>query len=918
MTSTRFKVARRMTLDGTSDSENVLRKDSDSDLEDDVSAEPGNCDETAPLRQVRFMTGTAECDEDCPAKNTNSNTSDVSYSFWYVTFVHDVRTVEKVPNIDHYRNILSLGTTMSLRPTLAELRQASFIEDMQSEYAFPVVNLLTLLIASQDTDGKDSKPVSPSVAKQQKNANRLGWIQGVLVRCVVCLVGVMMYLRLGWVAGQAGIGLGLVIVLLGSLVSTLTTLSVCAISTNGEVKGGGAYFVISRSLGPEFGGSIGVIATLANATAAAMYIVGFAESVRDIMKEHGVSIIDGSINDIRIISLCTAVVLLSIVLFGVLFETKAQLILLGFLLLSVMCFVIGSFIPPNDFKQARGITGYSWKTMQQNFYPEWRNENFFSVFAVYFPAATGILAGVNISGDLKNPGKAIPRGTLLAIFCTTTTYAICVLITGSTCIRDASGSIEDLYNGTLTDCAMHQNCSYGLLNFFQVLELESLFSPLVLAGMFAASLSSALSSLVSAPKILQALCNDNLFPYLQYFGKGFGKTNEPRRGYILTFLIACSLTTVGDLNLIAATISNFFLATYCLVNYACFDASRSKSPGFRPAFRYYNQWLSLFGAILCLAIMFVIQWWAVLLTFALILVFYLYLMHEKPEVNWGSSSQANAYKNALNAMHRLAHTEEHVKNYRPQILLLTKNPMMEMSLIDFATNITKENGLLICGQVLVHPNPVVLLPTMNSWQQKLTKWLYQQKIKGFYEGITATSLLDGVQQLLQISGLGRLKPNILLLRFKTDWMSAPRAEISTFVNILRLAFDTDFAVCILRLPADAIQLEHLLGCNVLDQSNRFSCEKLTEFKTALNSKNLLSALDYQENPSEYSGNPPILSKIPDECKIDEELENEPVSIEAVLVPDYSHTEFCKTIKKGVIDVFWLFDDGGAFITFAPF
>lgn len=183
-----------------------------------------------------------------------------------------------------------------------------------------------------------------------------------------------------------------------------------------------------------------------------------------------------------------------------------------------------------------------------NFFPDYRPvkasptgeiHDFFSVFAIFFPAATGILAGANISGDLKDPQKSIPKGTLLAILITTFSYLIMAVMAGSVMSRDATGNLADMINGSwaFLDCE-NKTCLYGLQHSFQVIELVSGFGPIIYAGCFAATLSSALASLVSAPKVFQALCKDELYPTIKWFAKGYGKNNEPVRGYILTFFIA--------------------------------------------------------------------------------------------------------------------------------------------------------------------------------------------------------------------------------------------------------------------------------------------------------------------------------------------------------------------------------------------
>lgn len=303
-----------------------------------------------------------------------------------------------------------------------------------------------------------------------------------------------------------------------------------------------------------------------------------------------------------------------------------------------------------------------------------KDESLFSVFSIFFPAATGILAGANISGDLKDPQHSIPLGTLIAIGITTISYLLFAFISGATVLRDANGilplpnvtSTTDLLQ-SITNCTAYElkgNCKYGSHNYMQIVELVAAFGPLIYAGIFAATLSSALASLVSAPKVFQSLCNDKLFPYVEYFAKGHGKNNEPRRGYLLAFAISIGCCLLGDLNIIAPIISNFFLAAYCLINFSVFHASFSKSLGFRPSFRYYNMYLSLGGTFLCVVVMFIMDWQAALITFILVIGLYIWVLYRKPDVNWGSSTQAQVYRSAIQSALKLNLLPEHVKNYR--------------------------------------------------------------------------------------------------------------------------------------------------------------------------------------------------------------------------------------------------------------
>ena len=231
--------------------------------------------------------------------------------------------------------------------------------------------------------------------------------------------------------------------------------------------------MISRSLGPEFGGSIGVIFSVASAVATAMYVVGFSETMRDILRNNDALIVDES-NDIRIIGVVTIVILLGVTMVGLQWVVRTQIVLLIILVISILNVIIGTFIgPQSEESRANGFVGYKKDIFETNLGPGFKGESFFSVFAVFFPAATGILAGVNISGDLKDVHKAVPKGTLLAILISTLVYVMLAWFVGACVEREALGLVHDAVNATnetLVSCAT-QECQHGLLNDFQVIIL---------------------------------------------------------------------------------------------------------------------------------------------------------------------------------------------------------------------------------------------------------------------------------------------------------------------------------------------------------------------------------------------------------------------------------------------------------------
>ncbi|KFD63013.1 hypothetical protein M514_24780 [Trichuris suis] len=702
-------------------------------------------------------------------------------------------SVEPSPHAHNYANETETTAsvpTLRTRPSLTMLHSDSMMHiDMEPQAKNDDNRGDSFASADQN---KTEKKVKPHV--------KLGWIEGVLVRSSLSVFGVIFYLRLTWIQAQAGIALASVIVIVSSLVGLLTGISLSAICTNGRVQSGGVYYIISRTLGAEFGGSIGIIFSLGNVTAAAITVLGFAETIVSLMQGFAVEIVDGAKMDIRIIGWITATILLIIVFTGVSFEAKAQLILMVILLASVTNYYVGTFLEPSIEARAKGIVGYDAETMKNNFLPDWRGEDFFSVLAIYFPAVAGFMTGANISGDLKNPETAIPKGTLLSIVITSTIYLSVMWMTGASSLRDASGSIEDLQAGTLTECAKNFTCMYGTHNNYQTLELEGAWGPLVTAGIFAASLSSALGAMVSGPKLFQAIAKDKLFPKLDYFEVGYGQNHEPRRAIIFTFILTMALVGIGDINAIAPIISNFFMATYALINYACFDASFSQAPGFRPSFKFYNKWVSLLGAAICFALMFLINWWAALITTAFAITLYVYLLRRKPDVNWGSSLEANSYLSSLRRLLKLQFTREHVKTYRPQILLLTGSPIRRPELVDFASNITKNCCLLVCGHVILGTASEQMLEMVERYTKHMVVWLKARRIYAFYSPVVAPTITEGVQYLLQMSGISGLKPNILFLGYKGNWTEATEKEIQEYFQIIHYGFDHGKGLAILRLP----------------------------------------------------------------------------------------------------------------------
>jgi amino acid transporter len=296
----------------------------------------------------------------------------------------------------------------------------------------------------------------------------------------------------------------------------LTTLSLSAIATYTRVKGGGAYFLISRSLGVEFGGAIGLVFFLAQAISVAMYVIGFSEAVIATLPTGGMSM--------AAVATITNCIVLVCVLVGAGWAIKVQYFILVILAASLLSFYVGA------------MDAFDVTTLVANSVPHYaQGESFFTIFALFFPAVTGIKAGANMSGDLRDPARSIPRGTLAAVGVTAVVYlSQAVLLAGSRPHETLTGA-----NLVIADIAR--------------------WPMWITAGVFAATLSSALGSMMGAPRILQAFARDNVFRWLRPFGIGSGASGEPRRAIVLTFVIAQICIVSADLNTIAPLITMFFI-----------------------------------------------------------------------------------------------------------------------------------------------------------------------------------------------------------------------------------------------------------------------------------------------------------------------------------------------------------------------
>jgi amino acid transporter len=550
----------------------------------------------------------------------------------------------------------------------------------------------------------------------QKNSSEektgLGTFGGVYTPSILTILGVIMYLRFGWVVGNVGLLGSLIIVTLATSITFLTSLSVCAIATDKVVRVGGAYYMISRSLGIETGGAVGISLYFAQALSVALYTIGFAESIVQTFP-HLSQLYVGLIVTVLvgILALTSADIAI-----------KAQYFIMGAIALSLVSFVFGHPLENTQIEM--------WGVSSA------KSEPFWGVFAVFFPAVTGIMAGVSMSGDLKEPAKSIPIGTLAAVG---TGYVIYMILPIILAMR---ADAQTLVNEPL------------------IMQKMALWGPGILLGVWGATLSSAIGSILGAPRVLQALARDGVLPsWMGFLGKGCGQNDEHRNGTIATLGLAVAVVCIGDLNLIAPVLTMFFLTTYLVLNISAGLETLLESPSFRPTFKVHWS-LSFLGALGCFSVMFLINPIATLIAGLIVLGIYLWLQQREIETTWGDVRRGLWLSIISKGIFQLDHVHDS-KNWRPHILVFSGAPTKRWPLIEFADSLSHNRAILTVSSVI--PPNYRDLPQKMALEKTIRDYLSKRNVQALVRLIIADDPFKGTLQLVDSYGLGPLVPNTILI-----------------------------------------------------------------------------------------------------------------------------------------------------------
>lgn len=541
----------------------------------------------------------------------------------------------------------------------------------------------------------------------------LGTFGGVFTPSLLTILGVIMYLRFGWVVGNVGLGGTLLIVTLSTSITLLTALSIAAIATDQRVRTGGAYYMISRSLGIETGGAVGIPLFLAQALSVALYTVGFAEAVVGAFPAV----------DARTVGIVTTILVAALALVSAKVAIRSQYVIMAAIALSLVSLVLGSPLDPAEAGPVVAATGEA-------------RESFWVVFAVFFPAVTGIMAGVNMSGDLEDPGRSIPTGTFAAI-----------------------GVGYLIYMGLPILLASRADTA-TLLNDPLVMRRISVWGDAILLGVWGATLSSAVGSILGAPRVLQALARDGVLPdRLRWLGKGAGPDDTPRAGTIVTLVLALAAVWLGDLNLIAPILTMFFLTTYGVLNVAAGVERFLGSPSFRPQFQV--PWVfSMLGAVGCVAVMFLINPLATLAAAVVVLVVFVLLERQGLEATFGDVRRG-VWMSVTRAGLLRIRSESDPRNWRPHFLVLSGAPTRRWPLIELADGFTQSRGLLTVATVV--PVDSVSPQRREAQEQGIREYLAKRGVQGLVRVVPAPDPFSGAERLVEYYGLGALSPNTVLL-----------------------------------------------------------------------------------------------------------------------------------------------------------
>ncbi|MDN3644033.1 Na-K-Cl cotransporter [Lutimonas halocynthiae] len=571
---------------------------------------------------------------------------------------------------------------------------------------------------------------------------KFGTFAGVFTPSILTILGVIMYMRLGWVVGNSGLFGTIAIIIIAHIIAVTTGLSVSSVATDKKIGAGGIYYVLSRSMGIPIGGSIGIAIFIGTAFSISLYLIGFSESFNSYFD------LGMSTNDFRITATLALLSLTVLALISTSVALKAQFFILAAILISLVSIFFGS-------------TEFAPESV--NLLPSEGSVPLEMVFAIFFPAVTGFTAGIAMSGDLEDPKQSIPMGTLMAIGVGLFVYVALAI-----------------FLAFAVDPAL-------LKSDYNILMKIALFAPAVVAGIWGATLSSAIGGILGGPRILQAMSIDLVTPKI--FGKGKGKNNEPVNALFLVFLIAEIGILIGELDVIARLVSMFYLTAYGFIN-ICYFLESWANPDFQPSFKI-KRWIGLVGFMACFAVMFKLDTTAMLGALAVIGALFLGLQRKEVKLQ-SNDVWRSVWENIVNkGLKKIDSNAEENSNWNPNIILFSGQSDHQRFLLELGKTVSGRTGMVTNFKLIVDKDDDKPLKrteqvVMDVNFKELGIFARQLKVSNIYEGIT---------NIASTFGFSGVEPNTIMMGWpkglenSKEYSKMTQTLLHLDYNLLYLDFD---------------------------------------------------------------------------------------------------------------------------------
>lgn len=582
----------------------------------------------------------------------------------------------------------------------------------------------------------------------------------VFFTAISTILGAVMFLRFGYAVGSVGLIGTIGIIIFAHMVTIPTAMAIAEIATNQKVEGGGEYYIISRSFGINVGAAIGIALYLSQAVSVAFYIIAFAEAFGPLI-DYLQATFDIGIIDKRLISI-PSVILLSVLIIkkGADLGMKALYAVVAVLFVSLIMFFVGS----TEYQET--LTDFDWYATVSN------PDDFFMVFAIVFPAFTGMTAGVGLSGDLKDPKKSIPYGTLLATI---------------------SGMIIYVFIAYKMASAAHPDDLVG--NQLIMMDI-AIWGPIIPIGLACATISSALGSILVAPRTLQALAGDKVFPVMKinaYLSKGKPGTNDPINSTIITSIIALVFVGIGDVNVVAEIISMFFMITYgslCLISFLQHFAA---DPSYRPSFK--SKWpISLIGALLCVYLMFKMNAQYAIISIIMMTLIYIFITQtSKSKEGLAKIFQGVIFQVSRQLQVFLQKVEKGEENWRPSIICISQDFFKRPSAFLLMKWLSHRYGF---GTYIHYINGYLSTDTHEKSKEELHRLLKAtgiSKSNVYVDTLISPSFTSAVAQSMQLPSVSGKEINMILFEYAKN----EPENLNHIIDNFTMVKAADFDICLL-------------------------------------------------------------------------------------------------------------------------